>query len=200
MYIYVDEFGSLNSPRAEVLDIHSRLFALGAMVVPTNRSRRRLSVAVTRAWWEQVTSLEHRDCLTCKDEVKGSHLLAKVRKRLFRKLARCEDVHFYAIVIDKEKLRQPLAKLPAQRYNRAVANLLARFRMPKMATWITLIVDRGGAGLRTKSQRQSLAALFEEKIRSRRTHIAVRIRASHLDRCLQMVDVLVIVTSRCRGS
>jgi hypothetical protein len=54
---------------------------------------------------------------------------------------------------------------------------------------VFLVIDKGGAG-KPHQQRQTLKDLFEYAIKSRGTHVTVRVRDSHLDRGLQAVDFL----------
>src|SRR5437870_3142754 len=86
-----------------------------------------------------------------------------------------------------------------RRYNRIVVNLIARIPLPRQLERLTLVIDKGGTGNtpeRLRQQRHSLAQLFQNRIKSRATHIAIRVRDSHSDRCLQMVDVLTNFVSQ----
>src|ERR1041385_6061945 len=139
MYIFVDKYGNMGPPPPGTPPIDQRIFILGALVIPSTKALRRVSSAVTRARRAQVRTPQHSKCKPCARELKGEHLLAPVRRKLFSRIARIPDVHFYCLLIDKEQLRQPLRKLYAQRYNRAAANLLARMPFPRKLARVFLL-------------------------------------------------------------
>jgi Protein of unknown function (DUF3800) len=189
MYIFVDEYGNMGPPPRGGKPIDQRMFILGALVIPSTKALRRVSLAVTRARMSQVRTPQHSRCKPCARELKGEHLLAPIRRKLFKRIARIPGVHFYCLLIDKAQLKQQLRQLYSQRYNRAVANLLARMPFPRKLARVFLVIDLGGGG-GAQQQRQTLTDLFKNSIKKRATHVAVRVRESHSDRCLQAVDAL----------
>jgi hypothetical protein len=195
MYIFVDEYGNLAPTPLGATALNERIFMLGALVIGSNRSLRRVSVAISRAQRAQLRTPQHSKCKQCARELKGDHILDHVRRKLFKRIAKLPDVQFYCILIDKDRLRQPLIKLCANRYNRAVANLLARMPFPRQLRRVFLVIDKGGGG-RARVQRQTLSQLFKNAIKQRATHVVVRVRDSHSDRCLQAVDLLTNFASQ----
>ena len=187
MYIFIDEYGNIAPAPTRNPPFDQRVFVLGALVIPTNRSRRRVALAITRLLCDQARSSKQLNPKRAR-EVKGDHLRPALRRVFFRRIARLADVHFYCILIDKDRVLQPLPRSYARRYNRAVANLLARAPIRPQVSRIFLVVDQGGAG-RPTQQWQTLTALFKYAIKQRNTHVVVRVRESHKDRCLQAADV-----------
>lgn len=193
MYVYIDEYGNLAPPSVSTL--HDRPFVLGALIVRTNRSRRRVAVAATRALRAQLSSPQHKDCRLCGRELKGDHILASVRRQLFKRLARLPDLNFYCVVVDKARLMQPLPKLYSRRYNNLMLNLIARIPLPRQLDRAYIAVDQGGAG-KPKQQWQSLTAMVRNVVRKHATDVKIRVRESHRDRCLQVADVLTNFASQ----
>lgn len=186
MYIFFDEIGNLQSTGAH---FNEGVFGIGALVVRTNKSRRRIFNAITRAGQIQRKDVGHKGCKTCQQEVKGSHLRPRAKRSLFRKISKCADAEFFCLIIDKRKIQQPLAKQYSRRYNLAVANLLARIPIYRCTTRVNVVIDKGGST--TKAQHSTLQNIIKAYIIRSGRHIAVHVRESHLDRGLQAVDVLI---------
>jgi hypothetical protein len=185
MYIFVDEFGSMDWPKTNNPPLNEGIFILGALAVQSNASLRRLSLSVTRAIQDQIRSNPQ---LTRLIELKGDDIGPKARKRIFNAVRRCEDVMFYALIIKKTRYTGRLPRSYIKRYNRVVINLLARLPLPGNLRRVTLVLDQGGVA-NGREQHLSLVNLFRHYIQSRAVHLAVRIRHSHVDRCLQAADV-----------
>lgn len=189
MYVFVDELGNLEPPSSHAPTLENQIFFLGALVVRTNKSRRRVAVAVTRSIRELGREHLLYSTLGWVPELKGTELTqhTRVRTRLFRRIKK-EDLQFYGVLVEKRGLRQKLAYAYGRRYSRIALNLIARIPIPTRLRRITLTIDRGGGG-RPRQHRQSLIAHFRNTIKPKWTHLEVQVRESHTDRCLQMADV-----------
>jgi hypothetical protein len=191
MYVYVDEVGNLEPPSPRTTALENRVFILGAIVIRTNKCRRRIGVAVTRAVRElQRESLRYTPW-NWVPELKGTELRhhGRIRMRLFRRVKN-RDVRFYALVVEKRGLRSRLAYTYGRRYSRIALNLIARIPIPRHLKQVVLVIDRGGGG-RPLQHRQSLVSHFRGSIKTRWTNLLVYIRDSQSDRGLQIADVWV---------
>jgi hypothetical protein len=186
MYIFLDEIGNLQSTGAH---FNEGVFGIGALVIRSNKSRRRIFNGITRVGQIQRKDVGHKNCKTCQLEVKGSHLRPRSKRKLFRKISKCADAEFFCLIVDKRKSQQRLAQRYSRRYNLAVANLLARIPIHRCTTRVNVVIDKGGST--TKRQRNALQDMIKAYIIRTGRHIAVHVRESHFDRGLQAVDVLI---------
>jgi hypothetical protein len=217
MYIYVDESGDLGWRNRQaqpffvmmalvIKDKKSKRAISGAVTRAIVELRRRHQFGTKDPSWRV-------------PELKG-HLLRhhpRIRLRLLKRIARRARINIYAMVMDKRIIKQDVPRQYMRRYALAAMNILTQVPVPKNQRWVTMVVDSQARSAPTqptkvrypsKSQRKRQAALreqdqarqrqytliitsfFKRFLKRKGTHLAVWVRRSNEDRCIQASDIL----------